>query len=55
LLQTGLVANWAGWATIVWSIGALVVLSLFSPKDMYYPALHHVAPLIIGIALLQRV
>ncbi|MCC6616311.1 MAG: hypothetical protein IT320_22755 [Anaerolineae bacterium] len=52
LLQTGLVAAWAGWATILWNLGWLVVLTLASPRNMYFPVLHHVAPLIIGIALL---
>lgn len=52
LLQTGLVALWAAWATIIWNLACLVVLALVSPHNMYFPALHHVAPLIIGIALL---
>jgi len=52
LLRTGLVAGWAGWATILWNLVWLVVLSIAAPHNMYFPALHHVAPLIIGIALL---
>lgn len=52
LLQTGLVASWTGWATIIWNIAWLVVLAIASPRNLYFPALHHVAPLIIGIALL---
>jgi hypothetical protein len=52
ILQTGLVAAWVGWATLVWNLGWLIALSVFSRKDMYYPVLHHVAPLLIGIALL---
>ncbi len=54
LLQTGLVAGWVGWATIIWNVAWLVVLPIFSPRDIYYPVLHHVAPLIIGIALLTQ-
>ncbi|MBI5931304.1 MAG: hypothetical protein HY862_18500 [Chloroflexi bacterium] len=54
LLQTGLVASWVGWVTIVWNVAWLVVLAIASPSNMYFPALHHVAPLFIGISLLIR-
>lgn len=54
LLRTGLLASWVGWATILWNLGWLVVLPIFSPRDLYYPVLHHTAPLLIGIALLLR-
>jgi hypothetical protein len=54
LLRTGLVAGWASWTTIAWNLVWLVVLPLASPGGMYYPALHHFAPLLIGIALLTR-
>jgi hypothetical protein len=54
LLQTGLVASWAGWTTIMWNLAWLLVLAIVSPRNMYFPALHHVAPLIIGIALLMK-
>ncbi len=52
LLQTGLVAAWAGWATLLWNVGWLLVMLIVRPRDIYYPVLHHVAPLLIGIALL---
>ena len=52
LLQTGLVPRWAGWATLIWNLFWLVVLPIAARRDMYYPALHHAASLIIGIALL---
>jgi hypothetical protein len=52
LLRTGLVPAWAGWATVVWNLAWLVILPLASPQDIYFPVLHHVAPLLIGIALL---
>ncbi|MFN8379557.1 MAG: hypothetical protein U0452_12895 [Anaerolineae bacterium] len=52
LLQTSLVAPWVGWVTIGWNLAWLVLLAIASPRNMYFPALHHVAPLIIGIALL---
>lgn len=52
LLQSGLLAAWIGWATILWNIAWLVVLSLIARRDMYFPVLHHLMPLVIGIALL---
>lgn len=54
LLQTGLVASWAGWATIIWNLGWLLIMLIVRPADIYFPVLHHVAPLIIGIALLAQ-
>ena len=54
LLRTDVVAGWIGWATIIWNLGWLVLLPLVSPRDIYYPVLHHVAPLLIGIALLLK-
>jgi hypothetical protein len=53
LLRTDLVAGWVGWATIIWNLACLLVLMIASPHEVYYPALHHVAPLIIGIVLLR--
>jgi hypothetical protein len=53
LLQTGLVASWAGWITVLWNLGGLLIMLLVRPSDIYFPVLHHVAPLIIGIALLM--
>lgn len=54
LLQTGLVAPWVGWTTIIWNLAWLVVLPIAIPHNIYFPVLHHVAPLIIGIALMVR-
>lgn len=54
LVQTSLVAGWVGWATIIWNLAWLPVLLIFSPRNLYYPALHHAAPLLIGIALLAQ-
>ena len=45
-------ATWIGWLTILWNIAWLIVLPLISRRDMYYPMLHYVMPLVIGIALL---
>jgi hypothetical protein len=55
LLQAGLVAGWIGVATVVWNLAWLVVLPLLTPRDIYFPVLHHVMPLVIGIALLLQV
>ncbi|HMN60862.1 MAG TPA: hypothetical protein PJ988_10885 [Anaerolinea sp.] len=54
LLRTGLLPAWIGWATILWSLGLLVYLPIFKPRDMYFPWLHYIAPLRIGIGLLVR-
>ncbi len=51
LLQTGLVASWVGWATLIWNLGYLLIILIVRPREVYYPAIHCVAPLIIGIAL----
>lgn len=50
-LQGGLAA-WIGWATIVWNLAWLIVLPIFSRRDIYFPVLHSVMPLVMGIALL---
>jgi len=50
-LQGGLAA-WIGWATIVWNLAWLTVLAIFSRRDIYFPVLHGVMPLVMGIALL---
>jgi hypothetical protein len=45
-------AAWLGWVTILWNLVWLVVLPVITPRDIYYPVLHHFAPLLIGTALL---
>lgn len=52
ILRTGLLPGGVGWATIIWNLGWLVILPVARPQDMYYPWLHYVAPLFIGIMLL---
>lgn len=54
LLRTHLLAGWVGWATIIWNLAWLVILPIASPRDIYYPVLHHTVPLLIGIALLLK-
>ena len=52
ILRTGLLPGWVGWATVIWSLAWLIILPIARPQDMYYPWLHYVAPLFIGITLL---
>jgi hypothetical protein len=52
LLLTGFLPGWVGWTTIIWNLAWLVILPIARQQDMYYPWLHYIAPLIIGIMLL---
>lgn len=52
LLQAGLLAAWIGWVTIVWNLAWFVVVVRITPRDIYFPVLHHAMPLLIGIGLL---
>lgn len=52
VLYTGLLAAWVGWVTVIWSLAWLLILPIARPQNMYYPWLHFVTPLLIGIALL---
>lgn len=54
ILRTGLLPGWVGWAAIVWNLAWLVILPIARPQDVYFPWLHYVAPLTIGITLLIR-
>jgi hypothetical protein len=54
LLRASLIAAWLGWLTILWNVAWLVVLPLITPRDIYFPVLHHFTPLLLGIALLLR-
>jgi hypothetical protein len=54
LLQAGWLRAWVGWLTILWNLAWLIVLPLVTARDIYFPVLHHVTPLIIGLALLWR-
>ena len=54
LLRAGFLPSWIGWAAIAWNIAWLVILASLTPGDIYYPVLHHVIPLLIGIALLRQ-
>lgn len=54
LIQTELLPAWVGWATIIWSLGSLVVLPLLNTGDFYYPFIHMMVPLLLAIALLMK-
>jgi len=54
ILRTGFLPGWVGWVTVIWNLAWLIILPITKPQDMYYPWLHYVAPLIIGIALLVK-
>jgi hypothetical protein len=44
LLQSGALATRIGWATILWNLAWLVALPIITPRDIYFPILHHAAP-----------
>ena len=54
LLQSRMLPAWIGWITVAWNLGWLVVLPIITPDDVYYPVLHNLLPLVIGIPLLWR-
>lgn len=54
LLQSQLVPAWIGWLTIAWNLGWLFILPITTPGDIYFPVLHHLMPLLIGISVLFK-
>jgi hypothetical protein len=52
ILRTGILPGWVGWTAVSWNLAWLVILPIARPQDMYYPWLHYVIPLVIGITLL---
>ena len=53
ILRSGFLQGWVGWTTIIWNLAWLVILPIARPKNIYYPWLFYVAPLVIGIVLLR--
>lgn len=51
--RSGLVTPWLAWLTLAWNLAWLAGLSIGSPDDVYYPVLHLLMPIPIGIALLR--
>ena len=54
ILRTGFLPGWVGWLTIVWNLAWLIILPIARPDNMYYPWLHYIVPLIMGIVLLGK-
>ncbi len=52
LLQSQVLPSWTGWLTVIWNLSWLVILPFLTPGDIYYPVLHNLIPLIIGIQML---
>jgi len=59
-LTSRLVPGWVGWAAIIWNLGWPAVLftlsgplPIVSPGDLYYPILHAIPLLLIGISLIR--
>jgi hypothetical protein len=51
IIQTGLLPGWVGWATIIFSLGLLLLMLVMGDT---LPAFHYLPPLLIGILLLIR-
>jgi hypothetical protein len=56
ILMTGLVSRAVGWAAVGWGVGwgLAFVVGWISAGGFDYPVLHHVIPLVIGVALLRQ-
>jgi hypothetical protein len=54
LLRTGFLPAWIGWVALSWNIAWLILLLILTPGNIYFPVLHHMIPLIVGISLLRR-
>jgi hypothetical protein len=54
LLITKILPAWIGWTMIVWNLGFLLLVVIFSPTDVYYPVLFHMILVVIGVALISR-
>ena len=51
VLRVGLLPDWVGWTTILFSLAMVVVLLIVGDK---LPLFHYVPPLLIGVMLLVR-
>lgn len=54
LIGSGVTPVWVGWAVLVWNLGWFAVLITFLADDLYFPILHFVPLLLIGIGLSRR-
>jgi hypothetical protein len=51
LLQTTLASRWVGWLLLIWNLGWLAAMAVFSARDPYYPVLFYLSPLALGLLL----
>jgi hypothetical protein len=51
LLKSGLAPSWVAWMVMVWNVACLVVLWIVTPTDMYFPVLHFLPLLVVGISV----
>jgi hypothetical protein len=54
LLRSGLLSTGVAWTVMVWNVLWLATLLVISREDMYYPGLHYLPLLLIGIPLVDR-
>lgn len=54
LIGSGVASPWVGWVVLFWNLGWLAVLVAGVPEDLYYPILHFLPLLLIGIGLVRQ-
>jgi hypothetical protein len=56
ILKTGLLSRGVAWAAVAWGVGwgLVFVVEWIAVGGFDYPVLHHVMPLVIGVALLRQ-
>jgi hypothetical protein len=54
LIGSGVASSWIGWVVLFWNLGWLAVLVGWVPDDLYYPILHFLPLLLIGIGLVRQ-
>jgi hypothetical protein len=56
ILTTGLLSRGVGWAAVGWGVGwgLVFVVEWIAVGGFDYPVLHHIMPLVIGVALLRQ-
>lgn len=54
IVRSGSPAQLLGWIVAGWNLAFLIILPTVSPRDMYFPVVHHLMPLAIGISLLSQ-
>jgi predicted permease len=54
LLDSARVPRWVAWTMILWNVLWLLGLLIFASSDKYFPGLHFIPLLLIGIPLVRR-